>query len=120
MTRSIIALVDDMMFTSKIRGTAEAIGVVVVFARSINEVCQKAIMEPVSLIIADLNLQCCDPFALAEQLKSDSELKAIQLLAFFSHVQTELGKRAEHAGYDRVLPRSEFSKNLPLILEGKY
>lgn len=118
--RKIIALVDDMFFIAKIRGTAESLGVSINFARSINAVCEMATKEPPSLIIADLQAQCCDPFELAERIRSDAHLKTIPLLGFFSHVQTALLQQAEQAGYDRILPRSSFSKNLPEILEGSF
>jgi CheY-like chemotaxis protein len=118
--RRAIALVDDMFFIAKIRGTAEAVEVIVNFARSINAVVEMATKEPTSLIIADLQAQCCDPFELAAQIKSNEYLKTIPLLGFFSHVQTTLLQQAEQAGYDRILPRSSFSKNLPQILEGSY
>jgi PleD family two-component response regulator len=115
----IIAAVDDMFFAAKIRETAQTLGVEVQFARTIDAAIEKAHAETTTLIIADLQAQACDPFALAERLKSDETLRAIPLLGFFSHVQTALQQRAEQAGYDRIVPRSYFSKNLPLILEGK-
>jgi hypothetical protein len=51
-------------------------------------------------------------------LKSDPGLRGIELLGFFSHVQTELMREATKAGYDQVLPRSAFSKDLSSILVG--
>ncbi|MBV9211197.1 MAG: hypothetical protein JOZ52_11235, partial [Acidobacteria bacterium] len=48
------------------------------------------------------------------------ETKTIPLVGFFSHVQTELQRRGAQAGYDRILPRSAFSKNLPQILTGEF
>jgi hypothetical protein len=48
----------------------------------------------------------------------DESLRAVPLLGFFSHVQTELQQRAKEAGFDRVMPRSAFSKNLAEILGG--
>jgi len=51
-------------------------------------------------------------------LKSDDALTGVPLLGFFSHVQTELQQAAIAAGYDRVMPRSAFTKNLAAILSG--
>ncbi len=118
MSKFIIAAVDDMFFASKIRAVAEHSGVRVLFVRSANEALEAARTEQPSLIIADLHAQKCDPFKFAAQLKADETLRAIPLLGFFSHVQTELKQDAEQAGYDRVMPRSMFSKNLPEILGG--
>jgi PleD family two-component response regulator len=116
MSKSVIAVVDDMFFASKIRAVAEHLGLNVRFARSVDEALEAARTEAPSLIIADLHAQKCDPFNLAEQLKMDETLRAVPLLGFFSHVQTELQQRAQQAGYDRIMPRSAFSKNLPEIL----
>jgi len=119
MNRYVIAVVDDLFFASKIRGTAEQVGVEVRFARTIDAVLQAAREDQPALIIADLHSQKCDPIEMAKRLKSDEELCSIPLLGFFSHVQTELQSQAEQAGFDRVLPRSAFTRDLPAILSGR-
>jgi PleD family two-component response regulator len=118
MSESVIAAVDDIFFASKIRAVAEHLGIEVRFVRSADEALEAARQEQPRLIIADLHSQKCDPFSLAEQLKSDETLRAVPLIGFFSHVQTELQQRAKQAGYDRIMPRSAFSKHLLEILEG--
>jgi len=118
MERNIIAVVDDLFFASKIRGTAEALGVNARFARNIDVMLEAARRDQPSLIICDLHSQKVNPMELAKRLKADKELRSIPLLGFFSHVQTELQQQAEAAGFDRVLPRSAFSKHLPQILTG--
>lgn len=117
--RTIIAIVDDLFFASKIRGTAEQVGTQVHFVRSIPAAAEKAKETSPDLIIADLNAGCCDPVELARALKSDDSLSGVPLLGFFSHVQVELQQGAISAGYDRVLPRSAFTKNLAGILAGE-
>jgi CheY-like chemotaxis protein len=116
--QSVIAIVDDLFFASKIRGTADQIGSRVKFSRSIPDAAAKAREEAPTLIIADLNASCCDVLELARALKSDDALLGIPLLGFFSHVQTELQQAAIAAGYDQVMPRSAFTKNLAQILAG--
>ena len=112
---NIIAVVDDLFFASKIRGTAEQLGVTVRFAKTSDEVITASIERP-TLIIADLHSQRCDPIQLAQQIKSDARLRAVPLLGFFSHVETELKRQAEEAGFDRVILRSVFSNQLGDIL----
>ena len=68
-------------------------------------------------MILELNSERTDPIELAKQLKADGQLCAIPLLGFFSHVQTELQRRAEQAGFDRVMPRSAFTKQLGELLK---
>ena len=118
MTRTVIAVVDDLFFASKIRGTAEQLGVRVVFAKTIDAVIAAAEGERPALIIVDLHSERCDPLGLAERLKASETLRSISLIGFFSHVQTELQRRAQEAGFDSVIPRSMFTKNLVEILVG--
>ena len=118
MPRNIIAVVDDLFFASKIRGTAEELGITVSFARNVRVMLDVARRNPPALIICDLHSQKVDPMDLAEQLKADEHLRSIPLLGFFSHVQTELQRQAEAAGFDQVMPRSAFSKYLADILLG--
>lgn len=119
MGKYILAAVDDMFFASKIRATADQIGLEVRFAKSAEDALEKARRESPALIIADLHSTKCEPFELARGIKADESLQSIHLLGFFSHVQTELQSKAEQSGFDRVMPRSIFSKNLPEILAGK-
>jgi CheY-like chemotaxis protein len=115
----VIAAVDDILFASKIRGTAEQVGVRVVFPRTIDAVMEAACGDTPSLIIADLHSQKIDAIELAKRLKSDEHFTSIPLLGFFSHVQKELRELAEEAGFERVIPRSAFSSNLAEILSGR-
>ena len=117
--QNVIAVVDDLFFASKIRGTAEQVGARVRFVRSITDAIAKGRDEAPSLIIADLNATCCDALELARTLKTDDSLAGVPLLGFFSHIQTELQQAAIAAGYDQVMPRSAFTKNLSEILAGK-
>jgi PleD family two-component response regulator len=118
MKRRVLAAVDDMFFASKIRATAESVGVEFERARTVESAIEKARANRPSVVLADLHSQNCDPFALAEQLKADAELRDVPLVGFFSHVQTELRDRAQAVGFDRVLARSAFVIQLPTILVG--
>jgi len=118
MSRTIIAAVDDMFFISKIRAATEHLGVNVNFPRNVETLIASAHESKPDLIVVDLHSQRIDPMFLAGKLKADSQLQGIELLGFFSHVQTELMQEAKQAGYDRVMPRSAFSKDLAQILAG--
>ena len=116
MPRTIIAIVDDFFFASKIRGTAEQLGVTVSMPRRIEAVTEAVLRDQPSLIICDLHSQRINSIELARTLKANEDTRHIPLLGFFSHVQTELQREAEEAGFDRVIPRSAFTKNLAEIL----
>ena len=116
MSGVIIAVVEDMFFKSKIRAVAEAVGTEISFPRNQEALIQKAREAKPQLIIVDLHNQKIEPATLATELKADYELHAIPLLGFFSHVQTELQKSALAAGFDQVIPRSVFARDLQKIL----
>jgi CheY-like chemotaxis protein len=118
MSGVIIAVVDDMFFVSKIRAVAEAGGIEISFPRSREAVLEKAREAKPQLILVDLHNQKVDAVALATDLKSDEQLREVPLVGFFSHVQTELRRNALDAGFDQVLPRSAFSRDLPNLLTG--
>jgi len=118
MARSIVAVVDDMFFAAKIRGAAEYLSVNVKFVRSEDTAIETVLNEPPALIIVDLHSQKISAVELARRLKTDERFKNIHLLGFFSHVQTALREQALAAGFDEVIPRSVFSKNLAQILTG--
>ena len=108
MSGVVIVVVDDMFFASKIRAVAEAVGVEVSFPRSKDAVIEKA--REARLLIVDLHNQKIDPIELAR------ELSGVKLIGFFSHVETELRQNALAAGYDSVIPRSVFARDLAEIL----
>jgi hypothetical protein len=109
MSGVVIVVVDDMFFVSKIRAVAEAVGVSISFPRNKDAVIEKA--REARLIVVDLHHQKVDPMELAK------ELSGIKLIGFFSHVDVNLQRRALAAGFDEVLPRSAFVRELPRILE---
>jgi CheY-like chemotaxis protein len=119
MARSVILAVDDMFFVAKIRATAEHLGVTLRSVRNLETLLNVAREGQTDLIIVDLHAQKLDPLTVAQAIKSDAQLASIPLLGFFSHVQTELKENALAAGYDSVIPRSVFSRDLGSILEGK-
>ena len=118
MTRNILAAVDDMFFAAKIRATAEALGVTIKFHRKLDGLINAAVEQSPDLIIVDLHNEKLNPIELANELKVNQGVKTIPLLGFFSHVQTDLQRAALEAGYDQVIPRSVFSRDLAKILAG--
>ena len=118
MSRVVIVVVDDMFFASKIRAVAEAVGVSISFPRNKEALIESA--REAQLILVDLHNQKIDTVALARELKADEQLRAIPVVGFFSHVETELQRNALAAGFDQVIPRSVFSRDLPKILSTDY
>ena len=112
----ILAVVDDLMFTSKIRTTAKPLGVSVVFARSSEAALAEMRKAAPALVIFDLNNPRTDPLGTVVAMKGDPALASIPTVGFVSHVQTDLIERARQAGIDEVMARSAFTTGLAEIL----
>ncbi len=119
MTRTVTAVVDDMFFISKIRETGKALGMIVNFPRNLDALRASIAEDVPELILVDLHHQKLDAVQLASELKANEKAKDIPLMGFFSHVQADLQRQAVQAGYDEVLPRSIFFRDLAKILTGE-
>src|SRR6266705_4484912 len=105
----ILAVLDDLLFTSKIKTAANQLGVPVTFARSAEAALAAMRKNAPSLVIFDLNNPRTDPLGTVAAMKSDAVLSTIPTLAFASHVQTDIIDAARKAGVDEVLARSAFT-----------
>jgi PleD family two-component response regulator len=112
----IVAVLDDLMFTSKIRTTAAQLGVDVRFIRNPDAALAEMRERPPSLVILDLNNPRSDPLGIVAALKKDAALAGVRTIGYVSHVQTEVIDRARQAGVDTVLARSAFTQQLADIL----
>ena len=118
MSRTVVAVVDDMFFASKIRAVAEALGVEISFPRNKELLIQKLRDAKPDLVLVDLHNQRIDAVSLAADLNADESLNELRLLGFFSHVEVELQRSALSAGFDEVIPRSVFARDLASIISG--
>ena len=112
----ILAVVEDLIFLSKIQQTAKQLGVVVKSAQPAD--LPKLVNEgtPNALII-DLNLPSGKALEILRMFKSDLKTKDITAIGFVSHVQSELIAAAREAGCDLILARSAFVGQLPDLLQ---
>jgi CheY-like chemotaxis protein len=115
----ILAAVDDLVFVSKIKAAAQSLGIELAFARNFDDVIAASRVRAPRLVLADLHSEAIRPFTMAEMLKNDPELRSVRLIGFFSHVDTALRARALEAGFDVVMPRSSFFRQLPEVLSSK-
>lgn len=112
----VLAVVDDLFFGSRIAETARQVGVELELQRAANFRPSALGHGQPALVIFDLNASSANPVELVRQLKAESTLAGVPVVAFLSHVQVELQQAAEEAGCDQVLPRSKFSAALPELL----
>lgn len=113
----ILAAVDDLLFSSRIRTVAKQAGVDLTFARTPAEILDQSRTLQPSLVIFDLNSAKAQPIETVAAMKRDPELKGLRTLGFVSHVRTDVIDAAREAGVDEVLPRSAFAGNLAEILQ---
>jgi CheY-like chemotaxis protein len=113
----ILAVLDDLMFTSKIKTSASHLGVTIAFARSADAALAAMTSTPPSLVILDLNNVRADPLGLVASMRANPALAAIPTVGFVSHVQTDLINAARAAGVGEVMARSAFVTQLGEILQ---
>ena len=97
----ILAILDDLMFTSKIKLAASQIGAPVGFARSAESALAEMRKNPPALVILDLNNPRTDPLGTVAAMKADAKLADIPTLGFVSHVDTVTIDAARRAGWRR-------------------
>lgn len=112
----ILAILDDLMFTSKIRGTATHAGATVSFARSAQGALDQMRAQAPSLVILDLNNPRTDPLGTIAAMQADPALAAIPTVGYVSHVDSATIAAARHAGVGEVMARSAFVNALPDLL----
>jgi CheY-like chemotaxis protein len=115
-SKRVVAVVSDLMFTAKIQDAAKRAGVEALFVKSKPQAIEAAKSGP-ALMIIDLNERGLDALDLIATLKADDQTRAVHLLGYVSHVETDVRRGALEKGCDEVLPRSAFSKNLQMILQ---
>jgi len=108
----VVALMDDLFFQMKLAETAKQLGIEVKVAAN-PDALAALLQPPTKLVIVDLNARN-QPLQAIERVHA--EQNGVRVVAFLSHVQTELAVQARAAGCKEVLPRSSFAQHLPAIL----
>src|SRR5690242_21262909 len=109
----ILAVLDDLMFTSKIKTTARQLGLPVSFARTSDGALDAIRSSRPTVVLFDLNNPRTDPLGTVSRMKADAGMADIPTVGFVSHVQADLIAAARAAGFDDVMARSAFSEHLP-------
>lgn len=111
----------DLIFATKIRSTADALGIVTRPVR--NEAMLQARLdrvddgkpnEPVTALLLDLDTGE-DGLKLLDQARRHAP--NLTVIAFGAHVATELLDAAQQRGADQVMPRGAFTARLPQLLQ---
>ena len=123
----ILSCCKDLIFATKIRSTAEHVGVPYRAAGSVaavldrlNRVADGKLNEPVTGVLVDLEmgdaaLAIID--AIRQHTPGQADTGGIPVIAFGSHVAVEVLADARAKGADAVMPRSQFVMQLPELLK---
>ena len=109
---TVLAVLEDLLFQSKIQAAAQAAGRPLRIVRRPEDALAQA--EAVSLVLVDLGLEPAAVLAAIAALRRQHP--QLPIIGYGSHVETALLAQAQAAGCTHVLPRSAFVQQLPLIL----
>jgi CheY-like chemotaxis protein len=112
-----LLLCDDLIFTSRVTGTARAHGLLVETARSPDALLALARKDAPRCVLLDLHNPGLNLPDLLGRLREICPTMP-RLVAYGSHVDAEALRAARAAGCDPVLPRSKFVDDLPEALPG--
>ncbi|MCC6130817.1 MAG: hypothetical protein IT186_12915 [Acidobacteria bacterium] len=109
MKKTVLVLVDDLFWRSKIDFAVKTAEAQAVFASDPEQLNGVAPDPALCLVIADLSLRK-PPFAWIAAFKKSQA--AIPIIGFFEHVRKDLKEKALQSGCDQILPRSAFAEEL--------
>jgi DNA-binding NarL/FixJ family response regulator len=114
----VLIVCSDLIFSTKITGTAKSLGRPFAVARSLEQLRELLATYAGALVVIDLAASGLDPLDAIRLAKTPPPTAAplAKVVVFLSHVQTDLASAARQAGADQVLARSAFTMKLPEIL----
>jgi DNA-binding NarL/FixJ family response regulator len=111
----VVALVDDLMFLSRIREAAKGLGTAVRAVRTTADVVA-ACRAGARTVIVDLDTPRLPGMDAVAAVAGDPALRGVRVVGFHSHVDQARARAAEAAGCHTVLPRSAFVRQLDDLL----
>ena len=112
----VAALIPDLLFGSKVKGSLEASGHEVDLITSEIEAWDE--VGGIDVLVIDLTTDQLDGVAVYETLATGGELHGVSTLGFFAHVEPEVRERALAAGFDQVVPRSRMAREGAELVTG--
>ena len=93
----VIVLIDDLFFQAKLFETAKLTGITLETAATGEQLLKAAAASPAARVIVDLNARHGALEAVEQLCGPDGSGNPRRVIAFLSHVQTELAERARAA-----------------------
>ncbi|MEA2313774.1 MAG: hypothetical protein QOI03_466 [Solirubrobacteraceae bacterium] len=114
-----LALVPDLLFGSRVQGSLQAAGhdvELISDAALLRDRLSDADAPPAAVLLVDLTDGDAAGAQTVEELRGAGALDGVRTLAFYSHVETATRRRAEQAGFERVVPRSRMAREGPELV----
>lgn len=111
---TVLAIVSDLMFSSKIRAAASEGGAEVVVVKRAADV-DSISAQSIDVIVVDLEARTFDSFDVWKKAKET--FPSASSVGFYSHVNDELAAKGEEAGIGETMPRSQFVRRLGEIVK---
>ncbi|HEY2571090.1 MAG TPA: hypothetical protein VGI27_06435 [Solirubrobacteraceae bacterium] len=109
----VLALVPDLLFGSRVQGDLTAAGHEVELIGDETRLRARLTGDgppAANVLVVDLTDPQLDGAAILQALTAEELLDGVHTLAFFSHVDSEVGERARAAGFDLVVARSRMAR----------
>jgi hypothetical protein len=103
----VVAYIPDLLFGSQVQGSLRAAGYEVDLIGDANRVA--GALAGAAVLVIDLTDECARRAGLLKSLPRES-LEGVRTLAFYSHVDVDVRRLAEGAGFDLVVPRSRVAR----------
>jgi CheY-like chemotaxis protein len=111
----VLAVVDDLLFGSKLRAATKAAGHRIVFVRDRDEILPAMREHHPALVVFDLDRDLLDPIGAIREIRSAADLTHARVVGFASHVHEQRLQEARDAGCE-AMARSTFVAALPDLL----
>ncbi len=111
---NVVGVVSDLMFGSKITGTAQAVGVDAATVSTIEALGTALDGGQVRLVMVDMSLP--GDLAPAALRRCADHPSTPTTIAFYAHVQTDLKAAAAQAGADQIMTNGQFAQQLPQLI----
>ena len=111
----VLALVDDLVFLSRIREAARGTAAEIRPVRGAADLVATA-RDGGRLVLVDADSQRLPWADAVVALRADPRVASLPVVAFLSHVHAEGAEAARAAGCSRVLARSAFVEELPRLI----
>ena len=111
----VLAVVDDLLFSSKIRAVAAGAGEAVTFVRNPGGVNAACAEHQPRLVLIDLDRDALNPIETIAMIRA-MPAPVPRIVAFGAHVNVDRLRAAREAGADQAMARSAFVVALPALL----